>query len=315
MTFEKLFQLQSGPLEIINRIINNKKLSHAYIYEGNNGCGIKEAAIYFSCKLLCDDGGCLKCDKCHSIIKNSHINVITVVPDNNMIKKEQITELIEDFNMSSLIGGARIGIIEDADKMNTSASNALLKFLEEPIQDRYIVLLTNNKKKLLDTIVSRCQVIKFNNIIIDEIVEEYKIIDDDIDKLYILANITSDIDSAKELNNDSNFNDIYNLAKTVVFDINKGIDPYINFMKNKECLDVERNNHYLFLMMLMIMTEEHVKKINKLDCYFNNINIYDFDLKDLFKQLEIFNKYLNRFYNYVNPTLQYASMFIELERR
>ena len=59
----------------------------------------------------------------------------------------------------SLLENKRIYVIKEAEKLNTSAANTLLKFLEEPADDIIAILLTNNRYKLLDTILSRCQVL------------------------------------------------------------------------------------------------------------------------------------------------------------
>ena len=92
---------------------------------------------------------------------------------NDVIKKEQITDVIKEFSMSGLENGARIYIISEADKMNVASSNALLKFLEEPVPNRYAILLTKNHKKLLDTIISRCQLLHFKPLSKEKMIEHY----------------------------------------------------------------------------------------------------------------------------------------------
>ena len=83
------------------------------------------------------------------------------------IKKEEILELKEKLNTSSIYNGIRIYIILEAEKLNASSSNTLLKFLEEPSDNIYAVLITSNNNKILETIRSRCISIKINNNIID----------------------------------------------------------------------------------------------------------------------------------------------------
>ena len=66
-----------------------------------------------------------------------------------------------EFNKKSIIGSKKVYIINQADRMNVSASNSLLKFLEEPPEDIIAILVTDNMYQLLNTIISRCQIISF----------------------------------------------------------------------------------------------------------------------------------------------------------
>lgn len=77
------------------------------------------------------------------------------------IKVDQIRELQPLMSQTSLHGGKKIVIIQLAEQMNMAASNALLKVLEEPLDDSLLLLLTENLRLLLPTIVSRCQRLAF----------------------------------------------------------------------------------------------------------------------------------------------------------
>ena len=91
-------------------------------------------------------------DKCYPEIK-------IINPDGLWIKKEQLDEIQKEFSTKAVFGTKKIYIINEADKMNSSAANSILKFLEEPVPNIIAILVTNNIYQLLDTIISRCQVI------------------------------------------------------------------------------------------------------------------------------------------------------------
>ncbi len=80
---------------------------------------------------------------------------------NIMIRVESINWLIKRLSLSAYEASHRVCIVEDADQMNIATSNAFLKTLEEPPENTVIILITNNLAKLLPTIVSRCQPVRF----------------------------------------------------------------------------------------------------------------------------------------------------------
>lgn len=87
------------------------------------------------------------------------LDTIWVRPEegSSSIKVDQIRELQQSMAQTSLYSGKKIAIIQLAEQMNVAASNALLKVLEEPSSDSLLLLLTENLRLLLPTIVSRCQ--------------------------------------------------------------------------------------------------------------------------------------------------------------
>lgn len=119
------FDLISEQADIKRILLNTKKknrLSHAYIFEGPAGVGKREMAYYFAMMLYCkEDEPCMKCEACHQILNNEHLNVYVISSDSKIIKKEQIVGLQEEFSRTSNVSGPRIYIILDADKMNQNS--------------------------------------------------------------------------------------------------------------------------------------------------------------------------------------------------
>lgn len=155
---------QKVPYRIfINTVIKNK-CSHAYLIETNGYSKKEELAFAFAKYLFCpynysNKSECVKCTQCDKIDKEIFSEFKVIRPDGLWIKKEQLLELQEQFKTKGILSNKRIYIITDAAKLNATSSNTILKFLEEPSENVIAILLADNIHQLLDTIVSRCQVI------------------------------------------------------------------------------------------------------------------------------------------------------------
>lgn len=148
-----------------NKIIAKQQLAHAYLFNGPKGAGQEAIAQWLSMRLFCknliNNQPCQKCINCQRIENNEHPDVITVKSNKKSIKVDEIRILKQEFTKSAVEGNHKILIIECAETMTTSAQNSLLKFIEEPIGNVLIILLTENKDLLLPTIISRIQMISF----------------------------------------------------------------------------------------------------------------------------------------------------------
>lgn len=149
---------------IFKNAVDKNKLSHAYLIE-TNGFALKDSfALAFAKMLLCpfqysNKENCNDCHQCSNIDKQCFSEIKVIKPDGLWIKKEQIDQLKLEFSMTSLESDKKVYIIHQAEKLNTSAANTLLKFLEEPEKGIIAILLTDNIYQMIDTIVSRCQII------------------------------------------------------------------------------------------------------------------------------------------------------------
>ncbi|WP_304340930.1 ATP-binding protein [Metaclostridioides mangenotii] len=142
---------QSFAKKYLKSLINNDKLNSAYMFDGIDGIGKKKMA-YELAKILLEIE--------HP--ENSP-DYIDVFPNGNSVKVDQIRKLQSDIIIKPH-NKYKIYILNNAEKMTVEAQNALLKTLEEPPQYAIIILVTNNKEALLDTIKSRCDIVKFNSI-------------------------------------------------------------------------------------------------------------------------------------------------------
>jgi len=152
---------------LVSDILNNC-VTHAYLIDENNYPYSYKMVLSFVKAILCenkyiDNSDCIDCSLCKRIDDGNYPELKIIEPDGLYIKKQQITDLQQEFSRSAVEGKKRIYIIRDCDKMRTEAANSMLKFLEEPEDDIVAILMTNNINNVLSTIISRCKVIKLNN--------------------------------------------------------------------------------------------------------------------------------------------------------
>lgn len=181
-------------IQALKNSIRNKKINHCYLFEGEIGLGKKDIALAFSKTLLCKEGKESPCNKCNSCIKfdsGNHPDFKTLAPKDKLIRKEDVDKLISSMAILPFESERKIFIIEDCDMMRIESQNALLKTLEEPPGYINIILISQSSRRILPTILSRCQIIKFYPLEIDKIVDllikDYKI---DEKKAAFIANFT-----------------------------------------------------------------------------------------------------------------------------
>lgn len=151
---------------VIENIISFNKLSHAYIIEVNDYDSDYLLVKAFVKLILCknnvkkvSDLNCDKCEICRLVDDGNYPDVLVVEPDGKEIKKGQLLDLQKEYNNKSMLDSNRVYIIKEADKLNLAAANSILKFLEEPEDNIVAILLTKNRYQIIDTILSRCQII------------------------------------------------------------------------------------------------------------------------------------------------------------
>lgn len=149
-------------IKLLNRIVATKKIANAYLFFGPESVGKFTAALAFAKKITVNSA---KIDSDLVIIKPD-MEEKTVGIGNKVVKKKDIKiEIIKDLqrklSLSANNNKYKVAIIDEAERLNKSAQNALLKTLEEPNDKVVLILVAQNEKKILPTIISRCQKIHF----------------------------------------------------------------------------------------------------------------------------------------------------------
>lgn len=150
-------------IEHLENAIENGQVSHAYIFNGEDGIGKMTTAKAFVKALLCESkNSCGTCQSCIQIDSGNHPDVIYVTHEKAGITVDDIRDQVnQSVFVKPYSSDHKVYIIDEADKMNAAAQNALLKTIEEPPAYAVIILLSNNKESFLETIVSRCVVLNF----------------------------------------------------------------------------------------------------------------------------------------------------------
>ena len=164
--------------------VKNDKVSNAYIFNGEDGCGKAMIARAFAEALLCEMHSGEGCGQCHMCLQTASDNN----PDIVWVKHEKPAsigvddvreQLVDDIQIKPYNGGRKVYIIDEAEKMTTQAQNAILKTIEEPPEYGVIIFLTNNAQTFLPTIISRCVIFNLKPLRTDEIktylMREYKV--------------------------------------------------------------------------------------------------------------------------------------------
>lgn len=278
---DKLSVVKKNYIDYINKIIENNKVSHAYLVEINDYDTDKKYIFDFIKMILCDISyGNLEKEN-NNIIKliddDNYPDIKIIEPEGSTIKKSQMIDLQKDYSNKSLLDGKRIYVVKEADKLNPASANTILKFLEEPEEDIIAILLTTNRYKIIETILSRCQILTLKE-------NSIPIIEDDVfdllkcvvypSEFYIKYNsIVTEIIPDKDIAKDK---------------LKKLEDIIISYLDKKyESIDIDEKLIKLFkniddkkLLNSLSIIEEEIKKLEF------NVN-YKLWLDSLFSKLTI----------------------------
>ena len=240
----------------IKEALNKGFLSHSYLIESVN---LRDEQvnkyIRFFVKTIYDnfysDNISISKEKMFHLIDNLEFpDYIEIRPVNNVIKKEQLLRIRDDFSNKSLYNTKKIYTVYNADKMNVNSSNTILKFLEEPNDDVIAIFVTNNQYNVLDTIISRCQIISLQY---EDVPHQYS---EDLIKFF------EDIKSRKNNNLLLNFNSYNN---NLFKDKNMAVSTMTDTLSYyKEMLNKNIDSDFSSIketMMIVSILEEELKKL------------------------------------------------------
>jgi DNA polymerase-3 subunit delta' len=142
------------------------QLPHALLLSGPPDIGKRRLALALARKLLChepvDGMNCGQCHACHLSAGGTHGDLCWLEPEekSRVIKIDQVRAVVEFANKTANFGRRKVIVLAPADSMNNNAANALLKSLEEPAAETYLILACNRLQGVPATIRSRCQIRK-----------------------------------------------------------------------------------------------------------------------------------------------------------
>lgn len=169
---------QEGAVSLLKHSLDENRLSHAYLFIGPPHIGKMTLAKNLAQALNCrfEEKPCRECDACKKILEDKHSDVQVIDLAHNeeadterkLIGVEQIDGILHDASLPPFEGSYKVFIIEKAELLSIGAANRLLKTLEEPEAKVVFILLTTDEKRLLKTVVSRCQRIELKPMPLEE---------------------------------------------------------------------------------------------------------------------------------------------------
>lgn len=195
---EKLKKYQPNSCNLFFNALKNNKFFHAYLLVGKKGSSLGTYAKYLAKSLLCENDvfACENCNTCLRVEEETYGDFLKFDARIDSLKIDDIKNKIEDLfsRSASEKRGIKVYIIENIEYLNSKMANALLKFIEEPPQDTYAIFTSENEGRILPTILSRLEIIRFKDIDKEIFVNKAKeegIINEDF---YLLSYLYNDYD-------------------------------------------------------------------------------------------------------------------------
>lgn len=154
--------------DFFRRVVSEGRIPHAYLFTGMSGVGKTSTAKALTMALNCREArgieACGSCPPCRQMAGGNFPDFISISPDGQNIKIEQIREVNRRLSFAPVASTYRVVVIEQAEAMTGEAANSFLKILEEPPEGNILILNAVEHRNLLPTIVSRCQRVPFQPI-------------------------------------------------------------------------------------------------------------------------------------------------------
>jgi DNA polymerase III subunit delta' len=164
MPFEEVLG-QTYAVRVLQSALKENRLASSYLFFGPPGCGKKTAALALAQALFCQvkpRAGCGECATCRRLKEGKHPDLIRFTPQGQTFKVDQAREIVREASLKPYESSGRFFLLDQVEQLNDSAGNALLKVLEEPPSGLVFVLVSTSPSRVLPTILSRCQGVRFS---------------------------------------------------------------------------------------------------------------------------------------------------------
>ncbi len=269
-------------VEHLKNAIQMQKVSHAYILNGESNSGKMMLAEAFAMALQCEAGGdepCMECRSCRQAKEHNQPDIIYVTHDKpNVISVDDIRhQLNNDIVIKPYSSKYKIYIVDEAEKMNVQAQNALLKTIEEPPAYGIILLLTTNADVFLPTILSRCITLNLKSVqedlIKEHLMKQHQIPDYQAEVCAAFAQ--GNVGKAIQLASSDEFNELKSSAISLVKKL-EDIDLYELNTQIKQIGEYKNKiEEYLELLTLWFRDVLYMKATNDVNNLIFKDEVYD----------------------------------------
>lgn len=195
--------------EMLTNAYHSNKLSHAYLFEGDDAQTMQQVALEFAKLILCNDN-----EQCQlKVYTFNHPDFMHVASEETTIKKDQIEQLVRHMNQLPIESDHKVYIIESFEKLTVQGENSILKFLEEPPENTVAILLSTKPEQILNTIHSRCQHIYFKPIDKERFIQRLEEHEISRPVAELLCTYTTQLDTALSINEEA---DLATLRKSIL---------------------------------------------------------------------------------------------------
>ena len=267
-----------------------------------------------------EDGfACLNCIHCKKVDDNSYADLKII--SGEQLKTNEVMSLQEEFNKSPLEdGNVKVYIIDLIERAPIASLNKLLKFIEEPSSNIVALFTTNSVDSILQTIVSRCQIIKLKELYSDDLVNYLISSSFARDDAYLIAKVSNDIEKSVNILNDPKYKDIKQLLNESLNYLKDKNDNFIINFQIKGFKILTTNDEYeLFLDMLEACIMQAL--IKKEDSEYK-LNFFNEEILKISKTYNHFDYMINDITNAkidlvsnANKNLVFDKLLINLLRR
>ena len=275
MIKEKLKNKEEVVYSCLLNDLKQDKLAHSYLLCGEKNPLKLETAFLLAQSIIENkkDFACEECDTCKRIRNNSHLDVLFIDGSKETIKVDTITEMLENlFKTAAEDNGKKVYILNNVNNSSLKVLNMILKFMEEPTNSNtYGIFISDDENSLLETIKSRCEILRFISLDYEDVRNEY--INNNVDEMdsYLLSEIYHEyVETPEE----------YLTAKDIVYSFVNSLDNvrYIPVLFQEELYSLKnfKEVNKLFVEMMIricndsitqktINNEEYDSMVKKLD--------------------------------------------------
>ena len=223
-----LKKYQEIPYNIFKNALENNRFFHAYLLSGPTGTPIFEIAKFLS-KCLLNNKHELKEENniiSKTVENGTYPDLIIIDTKKEQVKIDDIRRIEDKFSQTSINQlGIKIYIINLIENLRPNEANALLKFLEEPLDNTYAILTTENEYSILPTILSRTEIVRFSSVNKNDLIDECIKLGVNKKDAEILTFFQNDASMIKE-----------EIEKEDYLEVKQYVENFINLLPNKEKL-------------------------------------------------------------------------------